>query len=583
MQFIALFFLVVYILTLGTHAPIPLYEWLLESPVAGIVWLFRDPFRLVQFTVLAFSFLLSFTIYRLVEIRLKLKDALIILLAVAVIASPSAYTFFNAAGNRLIPSQVPSDYEQVRTFLQSDDGAFKVLWLPLRQYQYYDWNNVDNDVAGDLYSASSPVPTYALTTTSNNLQFWNYFYTSVILDYRSEYVGKMLSVYEVKYVIVHTDLLQWQKGEAEKVLTVLGYQKDMALTQSFGQYHVFLNLDYVEDSHLFSVSHADNYQPSKALPLLATPNYSLEIGNATRWTNLSNSQLSEDPVVGALKWDVTFLATQERYEVRLPIDNANFEDYDKLAINVMPVGDSEPEFFAVALYTNSSNFLFTRHDLDHNLWNEEIFDLRGAKIGQASDSNLLNLKNVTGIGIVVYKQYYPIDRNYSFYVREINLIPESIPYSTNAVQSDLIANKPSNVDLQVLSQEPAGYRLKLSTSEPVVLTLSESYDPLWEAQINGIDKAVGSQPVHYISNGFVIGTPGDYEIEIHYGAQSWLHYGLIMTFVTIGIVSSWLIFNNKRRRPATKSREVSDIHLLEKRRSGSNYLCDLSVMTTLSI
>jgi hypothetical protein len=56
-----------------------------------------------------------------------------------------------------------------------------------------------------------------------------------------------------------------------------------------------------------------------------------------------------------------------------------------------------------------------------------------------------------------------------------------------------------------------------------------------------------------------------------------------MTFVTIGIVSSWLIFNNKRRRPATKSREVNDIHHLEKRRSGSNYLWDRSVMTTLSL
>jgi hypothetical protein len=134
--FFGLLFIFVFLLTLGTNAPVPIYQWLLSSPLAGIVWLFRDPYRLVQFTVLAFTLLLSYSLYRIVTMRSKLREIAIICIAAAVLMSPAAYTFANGAGNRLIPSQLPSEYEQVRNVLLSDSDTFRVLWLPLRQYQF---------------------------------------------------------------------------------------------------------------------------------------------------------------------------------------------------------------------------------------------------------------------------------------------------------------------------------------------------------------------------------------------------------------------------------------------------------------
>jgi hypothetical protein len=359
-------------------------------------------------------------------------------------------------------------------------------------------------------------------------------------------------------VIVHTDLLQWQQGEAERVLANLGFQKDMRLYASIGQFHVYQNLDYDGSKAPIHISGLAEFGRQAEIPLLSSGNVSLEIRDSTKWNVPINNELKEDENLESLRWDVRFVDGQERYEVRLPLQNANFEDYDKLTVGVMPEGVGEPEQFAVALYTNQSSYLFSRYDLDANTWNQEVFDLRGAKIGQALDSRALNLENVTAIGLVVNKKYYASDDQYSFHIREIALVPESTPYSPTAFQHELFA-APSNADIQLLEKSANTFQVNVKSEKPTILSLSESYDSLWKASINGQEGIIDSIPSNYISNGFVL-PPGEHEILIWYAPEGWLLYSGVVSIVTLAVLGFSVALYSRSREPNYGKKDTYLLH-----------------------
>ena len=90
------------VLALGTNSPF--VNWVFSSPLSGVMWLFRDPSRIIQFIVLIYSILLAFTIYRIIstEKLSKIASALWISFILVILSmSFSAYTFANSAGGDL--------------------------------------------------------------------------------------------------------------------------------------------------------------------------------------------------------------------------------------------------------------------------------------------------------------------------------------------------------------------------------------------------------------------------------------------------------------------------------------------------
>jgi hypothetical protein len=239
-----------FLLSLGTNSPLPIYKWFLASPLSSILWIFRDPSRFISYMVFIYTVLLAFTLYRIVLISDKHKTAkiaVIVFVFVIIVYSPAAYTFANRAGDRLIASQVPPEYNEINEFLQADPGNFKVLWLPSYSYFYYSWNKAGGDeVAGDFYFSSTPKPTYGFSTQGNlnSTHFWGNLYHVILLKHQTNEIGHLLSLYNVKYVIVHTDLYGYQEIGAENALQDLTLQKDMKLSKQIGPYHIFENIDY---------------------------------------------------------------------------------------------------------------------------------------------------------------------------------------------------------------------------------------------------------------------------------------------------------------------------------------------------
>ncbi len=279
------------VLALGTNSPLP--NWIFSSALAGVMWLYRDPSRFIQFIVLIYSILLAFTIYRIVSTRRLSRMATVFVICfilVNIIASFSTYTFVNSAGGRFIPSVLPTSITDVRSFLGNDSGNYKVLWLPLRSYLNYDWNKANGDVAGNIYLQSSPKETYDVSSTQSNraINFLRYLYSNMFLNQTTNQMGQILKIYGIKYVIVFSDLVGSQKVEADKIVNIMNAQRDMHLINQFGPYSVYINTVLDSENTKFyastmsvAVANLSSHDPKYNLDLWRAqpgdPNQSLKI------------------------------------------------------------------------------------------------------------------------------------------------------------------------------------------------------------------------------------------------------------------------------------------------------------------
>jgi hypothetical protein len=322
------FFLV---LALGTNTLIP--SLLFSSPLAGVMWIFRDPSRFIPFIVLIYSILVAFALYR-ITISQKLSKTVSILLISMIIASIgtsfSAYTFANSAGGRLVPSMLPAAFADLKSFLDNDTGNYKVLWLPIRSYLYYDWNKVNDEVAGNIYLQSSPKATYDLSSTQSNsaVNFLRYLYSDILLENRTNQIGEILKTYGIKYVIVFTDLLRSQKVEAEKIIRIMDAQQDMNLVNQFGPYYIYRNeaLDSDNSRQFYAspisaaISNHTLNQPENALDSLLTE---------TEKSDLNLEIMSQSPTHYMLRVNSTrpfLLVFTETYDPlwKIKIDGSTF-------------------------------------------------------------------------------------------------------------------------------------------------------------------------------------------------------------------------------------------------------------------
>lgn len=270
------------VLALGTNSPIP--YWAPSSPLAGMMWLFRDPSRFIPFIVLIYSIFLAFTIYRITSAKKLPKIAsiaLITLILIGISTSFSAYTFVNSAGGRFVPSTLPSELTDLKAYLDKDTGSYKVLWLPLRTYLNYDWNKINDEVASNPYAKYSPKATYDVSSSEasrdSTMFLRENLYPDIFLKPRTNQIGQLLNTYDIKYVIVFTDLVGRQQAEAERIIRIMDVQRDMYLVNQFGPYYVYRNSVFDSDnSSQFYASTISASQFYASTMSYAISNYTLQ-------------------------------------------------------------------------------------------------------------------------------------------------------------------------------------------------------------------------------------------------------------------------------------------------------------------
>jgi len=108
----------------------------------------------------------------------------------------------------------------------------------------------------------------------------------------------------------------------------------------------------------------------------------------------------------------------------------------------------------------------------------------------------------------------------------------------NATLADLFASNKSTAAIEYEIVNPCTYRLQVNATEPFLLVLSETYNPLWKALIE--NEEISSFPVYSFLNGFFINKTGNLNLTLYFTGQRYVDAGLKVALtsflVCIGVI-----------------------------------------------
>ena len=379
------------------------------------------------------------------------------------------------------------------------------------------------------------------------LEFWQYIYREILLDYRSNELGKFLNLYGIKYLVVHDDLFGAQEIEAKRILQILSFQRDIQWQKHIGPYYIFKNLGYDPRSDKFFAVSADDYSKYLSSPLVpSNSSHNIDIYDFPKW-NLSPSNILSGINVNStdlLLWR-PILDNSKLWlngEIKIDLQNVNIRNFDKMKLDIFPAINNSGSSLSTIIYSNTSKLTFKLQNLSLGQWNEEVFNIASKRISSSKNSSMPNFFNVTAIGLKVYNRDYLGPENY-FLIKNISFIQDS---KNGLYDSNTILDKwtQRRINQNVISDfskiDPTKYRLKINVTEPYILGFVQSYTPLWVAKV----KEDGQRPSEFNSfpmysgiNGYRIDKSGQYEIEINYKPQKWLLIGTYISIsTTIGLL-----------------------------------------------
>jgi hypothetical protein len=186
--------------------------------------------------------------------KVLIRKHIIGVLAVSLLFCSIAFTnfpfFTGDLRGSLIPVTLPHEYYEMNDFLKSQEGDFRVYWLPpSRDVLWNPSKNALDPWLGSgtkelpLWASSKPTTAGASILTLGKEQEWRMFeyYTYEKLS-ETQYVGKLLGSEGVKYVIYHNDTFDNEKYR--RIFQSLQKQLDLDLVFNNDYLYVFANEHY---------------------------------------------------------------------------------------------------------------------------------------------------------------------------------------------------------------------------------------------------------------------------------------------------------------------------------------------------
>ncbi|MBA7612549.1 hypothetical protein ES703_19785 [subsurface metagenome] len=258
-------------LGMGTQSPFPsVYNWLVfDIPFFSerLGWIFREPDKWVGLLALMLCFLIALTIAGIFSNGWKISNpasgalrrgrkklssilvkgtliamTLLFVLSFALFVAPADSHFF---AGFLVPHKVPQEYYDTNDWLASQDGDFKVMYLPQipgptewgpqdLSRMFLPWSiTAKTTIVGDPFTA--PSVDY----------FYNYIYYDSLLENETVNFGKYLAPLNKRYLIIHDDTTwSWEKEKVDTAIDKLKNQNDLSFLGQNGFVYIFENENY---------------------------------------------------------------------------------------------------------------------------------------------------------------------------------------------------------------------------------------------------------------------------------------------------------------------------------------------------
>jgi glycosyltransferase involved in cell wall biosynthesis len=107
----------------------------------------------------------------------------------------------------------------------------------------------------------------------------------------------------------------------------------------------------------------------------------------------------------------------------------------------------------------------------------------------------------------------------------------SLSENENPNLSELFTVKTNAPAVEYEKVNTCNYKVQVNASEPFLLVLSESYNPLWKALVQ--DEEISPVPIYSIVNGFFVNKTGNLTITIQFIGQTYVDTGLTIALTSL--------------------------------------------------
>jgi hypothetical protein len=466
------------------------------------------------------------------------------------------YPFFTGevihSGEGALPSfhhNIPDYYYEAGNWFKDQNGDFRIFSPSFsgQGWVIYNFGGGDIYVGCDIdsYLMQKPIVFYESNPLASAI-------FPLLLNNRTEYIGKQLNLLNVKYVILHhdVDLSLYGGISPEAIKASLLLQKDICLEKTFGKIEIYLNTDYKE----MSIYATNQLQLNENLTtmfseidkgyvdqaqLLITPSGEGAMDYTSNITDIKITFVPKHRYITGFELPLSFMFN--------PTDDVVIELYDDsdtlLGTDIIPRSkitsniNTEPSWCFADIpqqhdtsktyylrihssneeYSTTKNFLVslnTNYDLlpDGAFYRYEA----GSWIPKGSPVIKIYYSNYTNQGDIIFFLTEQLNENE---IRNIETLELNTLYQP---------------DISFQKLNPTKYIVHANASTPFSLILSESYHKDWVAYVDG--QQVPDE-YHFTANGYAngwyINKTGMFTITLEFWSQNLFYIGSAISIVTL--------------------------------------------------
>ncbi len=333
--FFAIFLLISIFLVTMVNLSLDFGLWVItKAPLHQIYgWAFKWGI-ISQFVIFSLCFLLGFSIVEIL-IRIKksklktnkLKKGIPILIICVLLTSVLLPKWPLATGDLngwLKPVEMPDKFAQVNSWLEDQEGDFKVLWIPNYRsidVTWYQDHKINKDIAG--YSSSKPTYVFFdLQKQPNGYGMFFLYYSGVdplfidtpLYSNATKNLGKLFAPLGVKYFLFHYDNAAIG-GRNDVLLNNTMYQEDLELVKTFGFIYVFENKYYDEQNSYKFFTTSNNFLVSSGLASITSLNHLPEFHSRTNSLIFSNQKQYDTEKLNIITDGIIFTKSSDLEEI----------------------------------------------------------------------------------------------------------------------------------------------------------------------------------------------------------------------------------------------------------------------------
>jgi|WetSurMetagenome_2_1015567.scaffolds.fasta_scaffold11393_2 hypothetical protein len=217
---------------------------------------------------------------------------------IALIGSPLLTGNLNGALN---PVTLPVQYKELNNFFSSQNSTFRVMWIP--QEASFTWSN--NPWANKIEYWGSAVPPllygWGIISSPNNGFLGNMIY-DYLLKNQTQYLGKLLALGNVRYIVFHNDSENGNAASASQAFDLYfkeykDYFNSFLSSDEYNYYFLSVNKTTggIDDNgylnFILKQEYIGNYQNSSEYQILNSPEVKVEIDSLSQLTSTNASAL----------------------------------------------------------------------------------------------------------------------------------------------------------------------------------------------------------------------------------------------------------------------------------------------------